>query len=803
MNTGNGAAPTPGRAYRAYRMPHRRGRLSRRPSAAGKLGTTAGILTAILITFGIFAGTAAAAFFGYFAADLPAAHDLATVPVPLSTYIYDRTGEHLLYTLEDERRELVKLDEVPLLMQQATIAIEDHSFWTNPGIDFGGIVRALQVNLAKGGVAQGGSTVTQQLIKTRLLGDEPTVTRKIKEAILAVEATRTFSKQQILEMYLSQIFYGNQSYGLKAAAKTYFGIADLNQLSLGQMALLAGLPQAPSEYDPVQNPAAAIARRQLVLQAMVDEGYITQAQATQAGAEAIKVTPAQTSLYAPHFTFRAREQLINMFGEKAAYRGGYRVYTTLDFNMQQLAEKEVKDHVDGLKFANVGNAALITMDPTTGEILAYVGSKDYYDHSPKVQGDYDVAGIGLRQPGSTFKLFTYLAGMLKGGMTASTVLNDIQFNMPDGSGTTYSPKDATKEQHGPVTIRQSLRESLNLPALNVTRMVGVDAIIDTIHQLGINREFDRSRLGLSFGIGAAEMRLIDMASAYQVIANGGRRIEPTFISKVVDSNGKIVKDFTTKPEMKQVIDERYAYVMTNILKDNTDPVHGSFVFGPFTTIGRPAALKTGTTDNLQDVLAIGYTTQRLTAIWMGNSDNTEMNGISSALGPGILWRDYMKTVVGGMPVEDFKRPAGIVDKVVCVNPALTGGNGSGLLPGPNCPSNFRWTEQYVAGTEPTTNDAGVYLPGGCYKIAIPFADWANDIARWAGAANGGAYNYGRFSWNICGYGATKPSGSPGASGGPGGPSPTPPPPGQSGPPQPTPPPQPQTPPPTPQPTKKG
>ena len=795
----NGNGPIFGRAYRAYRMPHRRARLSRRPGAGGALGTTAGVLTAILITFGIFAGSAAAAFFGYFAADLPAAHELATVPVSLSTYIYDRTGEHLLYTLEDQRRELVTLTEVPELMQQATISIEDHSFWSNPGVDLGGIVRAMQVNLAKGGVSQGGSTITQQLIKTRLLGDEPTFTRKIKEAILAVEATRTFSKQQILEMYLSQIFYGNQAYGLKAAAKTYFGIADLNRLTLGQMALLAGLPQAPSEYDPVQNPVAAAGRRALVLDAMVEYGYVTQAQADVAKAEPIKVTPAQTSIYAPHFTFRAREQLINLLGEKAAYRGGYRVYTTLDFNMQQLAEKQVKDHVDGLKFANVGNAALITMDPTTGEILAYVGSKDYYDHSPKVQGDYDVAGIGMRQPGSTFKLFTYLTGMLKGGMTASTVLNDIEFNLPDGR-TPYHPKDATKEQHGPTTMRQALRESLNLPALNVTRIVGVDAIIDTIHQLGIQREFDRSRLGISFGIGAGEMRLIDMASAYQVVANYGRRIEPTFISKIVDSSGTVVKDYTTKPETKQVIDERVAWVMTNILKDNTDPVHGSFVFGPFTTIGRPAALKTGTTDNLQDVLAIGYTPTRLTAIWMGNSDNSEMNGISSALGPGILWRDYMKIVTGALPPDEFKRPAGIVDKVVCVNPALTGGNGSGKLPGPNCPSGFRWTEQYVQGTEPTSDDRDVYLAGGCYKINIPFADWAGDIAKWAGAANGGAYTYGRFSWNICGYGATKPSGSPGASGSPGGPSPNPPQPGQGGPaPMPTPRP---TGPPVPQPTRQ-
>ena len=763
----------PGRAYRAYRFPHRKGgRLSRRYAPASRLGTVAGILTAVLISFGIFTGSAAAAFLGYFAADLPAAHDLATVPIPLSTYIYDRSGEHLLYTLEDERRELITLAQIPPLMQDATVAIEDHSFWTNPGIDIGGIIRALQVNLAKGGIAQGGSTITQQLIKTRLLGDEPTITRKIKEAMLAIEATRTFSKKQILEMYFNQIFYGNQAYGLKAAAKTYFGVSDLAQLTLGQIALLAGLPQAPSQYDPIQNPAAAAARRMQVLDAMLDQGYITDAQAVAAKSEAIKVTPASTSLYAPHFTFRVREQIINVLGEKAAYRGGYRIFTSLDWNMQQLAEKEVRDHVNNLKSSNVNNAALITMDPTTGEVLAYVGSKDYYDRSPEVQGDYDVAGIAMRQPGSTFKMFTYLAGMLKANMTASTVLNDIEFTSPAGDGTMYSPKDATKEQHGPTTIRQSLRESLNLPALNVTRIVGVDGIIDTVHQLGINRDFDRSRLGLSFGIGAAEMRLIDMASAYQVIANRGLRIEPTMILKIVDRDGKIVKDYS-KPETKRVVDERYAWIMTDILKDNTDPVNGSFVFGPFTNIGRPAALKTGTTDNLQDVLAIGYTPQRLTAIWMGNSNNEEMYGISSALGPGILWRDYMKKIVGDLPPIPFARPAGIVDRVVCVNPGITGGNGSGKLPGPYCPPSFRFTEHYVQGTEPTTNDSAIYASCG-YRLTTPFPDWQKDIDKWGREAAAGLHNYGRFNWVLCGYTPVPPSPSPSPSTGPGA-NPTPPP----------------------------
>jgi membrane peptidoglycan carboxypeptidase len=759
----------PGRAYRAYRFPHRTGgRLSRRVSAVRPVGAFAGILTAVLLAGAAFVGVGVFATIGYFAADLPAAHDLATVEIPLATHIYDRGGEHLLYTLADERRELIKLEAVPELMQSATIAIEDKTFWTNPGIDVAGIVRAMQANAQSGRITQGGSTITQQLIKTRLLGDDPTFTRKIKEAILAVEASRTFSKQQILEMYFNQIYYGNQAYGLKAAAATYFGVVDLTKLTLGQMALLAGLPQAPSDYDPIQNPEGALARRAQVLDAMLENGYVSIDEAAAAKAEAVVVSPVTTSLYAPHFTFRVREQLIQVLGEKAAYRGGYTVYTTLDWSLQQLAENEVRGHVDALKGNNVNNAALITMDPTTGEILAYVGSYDYYSRSPRIQGDYDVAGIALRQPGSTFKLFTYLTGMLKAGLTPSTRLYDIEFSMNDGSGTVYHPRDATKEQHGPVTLRQALRESLNLPALQVTRTVGVDAIIDTVHQLGINRDWDRSRLGLSFGIGAGEMRLIDMASAYAVVANMGIRVEPTMIVKIVDPLGNVVKDYVTKPEGRRVLDQRQAWIMADILKDNTDVgPQGSFVFAPWTTIGRPAALKTGTTDELQDVLAIGFVPQRLTAIWMGNSDNSEMRGISSALGPGVLWSDYMKQAVSQLPVTWYERPEGIVDKVVCVNPIKTGGNGSGEVPGPYCPGNFRWTEHYVAGTEPQTDDRAFYTACGI-NLRAPFADWQRDYNTWAAGAVSGRFSYGRFSWRICGFAPATPSPSPSESPGNGG-----------------------------------
>src|SRR6058998_1642788 len=424
---------TLGRSYRSYRFPQRKGgRLSRRPGAGQRLGPLAGGISAFMLAMLAMGGVAAAAVFGYFAADLPAAHDLASVPIPLSTHIYDRSGEHLLYTLEEERRELIGLDKIPQKMQDATVSIEDKSFSSNPGIDVGGIIRAFNANQASGKITQGGSTITQQLIKTRLLGDEPTITRKLKEALLAIEATRTFSKKQILEMYFNQIYYGNQAYGIRAAATTYFGQPDLSKLTLAQIALLAGLPQAPSAYDPTQNPDGARARRTQVLDAMVEEDFVTPEAADAADAEPIVVKPASRALYAPHFVFRVREQLINELGAKAAYQGGLTVLTTLDWNMQQLAEKEVREHVDALKANNVNNAALITMDPSTGEVLAYVGSYDYYGNTPTMQGDYDHAGIAYRQPGSTFKLFTYLAGMQKLGLTASSRLYDIEWQAPDG-----------------------------------------------------------------------------------------------------------------------------------------------------------------------------------------------------------------------------------------------------------------------------------------------------------------------------------------------------------------------------------
>ncbi|HYY53906.1 MAG TPA: transglycosylase domain-containing protein, partial [Candidatus Dormibacteraeota bacterium] len=355
----------------------------------------------------IGAGTA----YAYFAQDLPAAADFSKDPLPLSTKVYARDGTTLLYEFAEERREPVRYDELPQTLIDATISAEDKTFWTNPGVDISGIARAVFYDLFRRGDArpQGASTLTQQLVKLRLVGDEVSIDRKIKEALLAIEVTRTYSKKEILELYFNQIYYGSQAYGVKAAALAYFGTSDLAKLTLAQQALLAGLPQAPSQLDPTKegNLSRALERRSYVLDQMAENGYITEDQADAARNEPIKITGRPLiDIRAPHFVFRVKDQLVQILGDESAIsRGGYTIITSLDFSKQQEAEKQVKAWVDELHKHLVYNASLVTIDPKTGEVLAYVGSVDYYNTSdPRVRGQFDAAGLGERQPGSSFKV---------------------------------------------------------------------------------------------------------------------------------------------------------------------------------------------------------------------------------------------------------------------------------------------------------------------------------------------------------------------------------------------------------------
>ncbi|MBI2983514.1 MAG: transglycosylase domain-containing protein, partial [Chloroflexi bacterium] len=512
------------------------------------------LVVALLLALAAVPVVAGAMWLADVTRDLPSPQDLAKDPLALSTKVYDRSGTELLYQFEVERREAVKLDDVPQVLIDATVAAEDKTFWTNPGVDVLGIARAAYSYALGRSTGQGGaSTITQQLVKQRIVGGEVTFNRKIREQILAVEVTQTYSKNEILELYFNQIYYGNQAYGVKAAAQTYFG-KELSDLTLAEAALLAGLPQAPSVLDPAQpeNVERAEERRSYVLRQMEDISAITTAAGEAADKEPITVAGKQiTTIAAPHFVFQVRDQLTRILGgdESAVTRGGFRVTTTLDMQKQAAAEKQVKLWVETLHERNVWNAGLVSIDPKTGEVLSYVGSVDYYNREDlKVQGQYDVAGIALRQPGSAFKVFNYLTA-LKKGATAATVVVDVRtdftgkadpakFSAPRFDPKTecgYCPENADLQYHGPLTMRQAIRESRNVPAVKFLHQYsGIEDTIQTAKEMGITTPIDPARVGLSLTLGAREVKLADMTSAFGVLANMGLRVSPTYILKVED-----------------------------------------------------------------------------------------------------------------------------------------------------------------------------------------------------------------------------------------------------------------------------
>jgi membrane peptidoglycan carboxypeptidase len=760
------------------------------------------VLLAMLLSLAAAPVVAGAMFLADMTRDLPSAKDLAKDPLALSTKVYDRSGTELLYQFEVERRESVTLDQVPQAVIDATVAAEDKSFWTNPGVDILGIARAAYSDLTGRAEGRGGaSTITQQLVKQRIVGSEVSLRRKIREAVLAIEVTNTYSKREILELYFNQIFYGNQAYGIKAAAQTYFA-KELKDLTLAEAALLAGLPQAPSVLDPSQpqNVARAEERRAYVLDQMVATGVITTAQRDAADKEPIKVAGRQiTRITAPHFVFQVRDQLTRILGgdEGAVTRGGFKVTTTLDMAKQEAAERHVKGSVESLQDRNVWNAGLVSVDPRTGEVLAYVGSVDYYNRDdPRVQGQYDIAGISLRQPGSAFKVFNYLTA-LKKGATAATVVVDARTDfggkadpaLMNRTGAVtqcgYCPENADLQYHGPVTMRQALRESRNVPAVKFLQQYsGIEDTIQTAKDMGITTPIDPARVGLSLTLGAREVKLLDMTSAFGVLANMGLRVAPTFVLKVEDARGKVVwehKDY----EQKRVLDPGLAYVMNDILKDTTNPAR-SYIFGQWTNIGRPAALKTGTTDDLKDVYSVGYVPQLVTGVWMGNNNGDRMSSrdFSSAMGPGVLWREYMKEVLAGVEAKDWERPQNVTSANVVVAPGAYGGYGSGLLPSRLSP--FASSELFVRGTEPRSTDTW-YVPGcpkpdGTTTIGMRIreigpATWAPYTQRWIADAQKGMHSYGRYTWSLVSEDpCPSPSPTPTPS-----PSPTAPPPGKASP----------------------
>ena len=539
-----------------------------RISALSSLLAVALLLAALV--FFLFAG--GMLVYASVARTLPLPEELETRAVTfISTKIYDRHG-NLLNEIFDPlsgRRTRVSLDRISPYLIQATVATEDANFYKHAGVDPVALLRIIYHALREREVI-GGSTIPQQLVKLTFLSPERTIERKIKEAILAAEISRRYPKDKILELYLNEIYYGNLAFGVEAAAQTYFG-KPAADLTLAEAALLAGLPQAPSYYDPYSKlwnpdgtPGPAKQRQGIVLSLMVKHGYITPEEADAAWFQELKLTPPRYELNAPHFVMYVREQLEAEFGPEMVYKGGLRVYTTLDPKLQKLAERIAREHIDRLKDRHVTNAALVALRPQTGEILAMLGSVDFND--PNIDGQVNVA-LRLRQPGSAIKPLTYLAAFEKqeDWWTPATLIEDVRTEFPDGANPPYVPVNYDGKYHGWVTVRSALANSYNIPAVKALQHVGLPALRDVARRLGITT-LTRPDYGLSLTLGGGEVTLLELTGAYAVFANGGVRVPPVAILRVEDANGRVLKEYVPPPG-EQVISPQHAYLITSILSD--------------------------------------------------------------------------------------------------------------------------------------------------------------------------------------------------------------------------------------------
>ncbi|MFA5186291.1 MAG: PBP1A family penicillin-binding protein [Patescibacteria group bacterium] len=593
--------------------------------------------------------------------DLPDPNSLITRDLALSTKIFDRTGTHLLYEIHgDENRTLIQIKDIPDYVPHATVAIEDKTFYTHHGISWQGLIRAFVVNVLKGERIKGTSTLTQQLVKNAILTNERTYTRKLKEILLSLQIERVFNKDQILQMYLNEVPYGSTTYGIESAAQNYFG-KQAKDLTLDEAALLAAIPQAPDLYSPYgtglhgDNRPLLVSRQKYILDQMASQGYVKKDQAEEAKKVDTlkKLVPKKIgNIDAPHFVMYVRSLLEDKYGQSTVERKGLKVITTLDYDKQKIAEDEVKKGVEsrGPKY-DFSNAALISLDPKNGEVLAMVGSKDFFD--TEHDGQVNVT-LRPRQPGSSFKPIVYAASFIK-GYTPDTILWDVntvfKTDIKD-----YEPKNYDLREHGPLTVRQALQGSLNIPAVKMLYLVGVGRVLDFAEQLGYTTFGDRSRFGLSLVLGGGEVKLIDHANAYAAFAADGDQHPITAILKVEDATGKTLDEFK-EPETRQVMDSNIAHQVSNVLSDNNAR---AYIFGAhnFLTLpGRPVAAKTGTTNNFHDAWTMGYTPSLVAGVWVGNNNNAEMKrGADGSVVAGPIWQGYMQRALANTPVENFPAP---------------------------------------------------------------------------------------------------------------------------------------------------
>jgi penicillin-binding protein 1C len=585
--------------------------------------------------------------------------------VAQSTKIYDRTGKILLYDLNvNVRRTSVPLADMSPFIQKATIAIEDADFYSHHGIEPTAIFRAILADILQRGASQGGSTITQQVVKNALLTTDKTISRKIKEWVLAIKLEKVMDKSQILEAYLNENPYGGTLYGVEEASQAFFG-KPAKEVTLAEAAYIAAIPQAPTYYSPYGTHRESLnARQALVLQRMKDLNLISQAEYDAAKQEKVQfLSKNSAGIRAPHFVMMIRDYLAQKFGEDAVSEGGYKVITTLDYDMQQQAEKVVDKFAPALQENfKASNEAIVAIDPKTGDVLTLVGSKDYFDE--KIDGNYNIA-LAHRQPGSTFKPFVY-ATAFKEGYTPNTVLFDVktQFSTkcnPDGtpknpaddpSKVCYSPVEYDETFPGPMIMRKALAQSRNIPAVKTLYLAGIKDSIQTAEDLGITSLNDPDRYGLTLVLGGGEVSLLDLVSAYGVFANDGTRNPYRFILEIDDSSGNILEQGSLKPN--QALDPNVSRQISDILSDLSVRMESLKPIGE--SVGRPVAIKTGTTNDYRDVWTLGYTPNLVVGAWAGNNDNTPMEHNVAGLIISPLWGAFMSQAVKEFPVENFKTP---------------------------------------------------------------------------------------------------------------------------------------------------
>jgi 1A family penicillin-binding protein len=639
------------------------------PSKKSKRGGFFSLKRVVLFVLGCFVlgSIAFVGMIGWYSRNLPNPNRLIERSLPQSTRIYDRTEKVLLYEFHgNQQRTLVSLEEIPEHLKNAAIISEDKNFYQHKGFDLKGIIRALVVDVLRGGKVQGGSTITQQLIKNALLSNEKSISRKLKELVLAYQIEKRFTKDQILQMYFNEIPYGSTAYGIRAASYTYFD-KDVRDLSLAESAILAVLPRAPTYYSPWgSHRDELIAAQRALLDSMVAEGVTSDIEAQDAKKETLAFREQRNSLRAPHFVMYIREILTDLYGEKLVEEGGLSVITTLDYDKQKIAEDVTAEW--GKKNESMGarNAALVSLDARTGEILAMVGSKDYYDES--IDGNVNVV-LRPRQPGSSFKPIVYAAAFQK-GYTPSTILFDLKINFDTTGQKPYEPENYSQKENGPVTMKKALAGSLNIPAVKTLYLVGVAQAVEFAKNLGYSTLQDPYRYGLSLVLGGGEVTLLEHAAAYTTFAQEGVRAQPAGILRVQDQRGNVLQEFQKKT-VKTVLDPESARNITDILSDNAAR---SYIFGASNYLqlkGREAAAKTGTTNDFHDAWTIGYTPSVVTGVWVGNNDNSPMKkGADGSKLAAPIWRDYMQKTLSGVTGESFTRPLsvaagkGILDGVI-------------------------------------------------------------------------------------------------------------------------------------------